>query len=274
MADHNLRVACVQLTSTPDRDANLAQASDYIRQAAAQGAQMITLPEYVDLMVDATPKRLIGAQTQDENIHLKAYRDLARELSVWILVGSLGIKIADDKIINRSFLLSDQGEIVQSYDKKHMFDVKLATGHVFQESKCVQSGPQEAVPVAQTPWGKAGMSICFDVRFPDHFQALAGQGAEIIMVPAAYSIPTGTESWDVFLRARAMETMCFVIAPAQCGVHEGARETYGRSSIVGPDGRMIAQAVTEPGLLIADLDMREAAQRRESFPTVAAHMSS
>ncbi len=264
-----LKVACVQLNNKPDRAANLIQASEYIREAAVMGAQLICTPEYTCQMIDPNigSSRLPGSQMEDQDERLQHFRALAAELNVWLLIGSLGILVSDGKIANRSFLINNQGKIAARYDKIHLADINYADGRVLRESNVVVAGDKAVV--AQTPWGGIGMSICYDVRFPALFTAMAKAGAIILFTPAAYSPSTGEKTWELFQRSRAAETNSYVIAPAQVGLHEGTRRTWGHSMIVGPDGDILAEgSATEPGIIIADLDLNEPYAARERTPSL------
>lgn len=263
-----LKAACIQLNNTPDRAENTRAAIAFIREAAGQGAQLICTPEYSCQMVQiGGTSRLQGAEPEETNAQLAAYRALAAELGVWLLVGSLGVRVAPAKLANRSYLLNDKGDIVAYYDKIHLFDVDLPDGQSFRESNLVEAGHRAVV--AGTPWGGLGMAICYDVRFAYLFRSLAQAGASILTVPAAYSIPTGSTTWEIFLRARAAETGSFVLAPAQCGLHEGTRRTWGHSLIVGPVGEILAEADGEtPGIIMAALDLDAVRRARQNVPAI------
>ena len=265
-----LKAACIQLNNGPDRAVNTATAIDLIRQAAAQGAELICTPEYTCQMVEpGKTSRLDGAQTEEDNDQLKQYRALAKELNVWLLIGSLGIKIEDNKLANRSFLIDNEGNIAARYDKIHLFDADLSDGTSFRESNVVKPGDKAVV--ADTPWGGLGMSICFDVRFADQYRKMAQAGASILAVPAAYSIPSGSTTWDIFLRTRAAETGSFVIAPAQAGLHEGARRSWGHSMIIDPVGKILAEADgNTPGIIMAELDLDAVTHARRNVPALYA----
>lgn len=192
---------------------------------------------------------------------------LAKELSVWLLIGSLSIKLLDEpRVANRSYLIAPTGSVVTSYDKVHMFDATLAGGEVYRESaKC---RPGTSLKVASLPWGKIGLSVCYDVRFPHLYRALAQAGAVFLSVPAAFTRPTGAAHWETLLRARAIENGCYVFAPAQCGEHPGGRRTYGYSLIVDPWGRVLADGGEEPGIVCADVDVAAVAEARAAVPSL------
>jgi predicted amidohydrolase len=261
-----LKAACIQLNNSPDPDKNLSAATDFVRQAAAAGAQLICTPEYTCLMREIGGDRIGTAADEESHKILRHYRDLAKELKVWLLLGSISIKVSPDKINNRSFLIDPQGNIAGRYNKIHLFDVDLPNGQSFRESRAVLPGDRAVL--AGSPWGKIGMTICYDVRFPQLYRALAKAGASIITVPSAFSMPTGEAHWELFVRSRAAETGCFVLAPGQCGLHEGTRRTWGHSMIVGPWGNILAEADDKPGFITADIDLSEVEKYRQNIPAL------
>jgi predicted amidohydrolase len=263
----NLTVGCVQLTSTTDIAENIKISSDLIREAHGQGAQLIGLPEVVNLVQRSRRKSAEIVRTEDEETSLKAYRELATELGIWLHTGSLVIKLlGDERNVNRSFLIDDKGAIAATYDKIHMFDVDLENGVSFRESKGTRPGGRAVV--AETPWCGIGMTVCYDVRFAYLYRALAQAGASILMVPSAFTRPTGRDHWHILLQARAIETGCFVVASAQCGDHEDGRETYGHSLIVAPWGEILADGGEEPGVVIAELDFALVDKARGMVPAL------
>jgi predicted amidohydrolase len=262
-----LRVACVQLTSTTKIEENIEISSALVREAHGKGARFITMPEVVNLCQRRSEEAKAAVQLQENEKALAAYRALAQELGVWLLAGSLAIKLPDDeRLANRQFLIDDKGGIVASYDKIHMFDVNLANGETFRESKTYRPGDRAVV--AQTPWAPLGMTICYDVRFPYLYRSLAHAGAKMLAVPSAFTRRTGEAHWHVLMRARAIETGCFVIAAAQCGDHEDGRKSYGHSVIVGPWGEVIADGGEEPGVIVADLDFAAVDKARSMIPSL------
>ena len=262
-----LRVACVQLTSTTRIDANVAISSALVREAHAAGARFVTMPEVVNLCQRRGDKAAAAAKFEEGEPALAAYRELAAELGVWILIGSLAIRLPDDdRLANRSYLVDDRGGIVARYDKIHMFDVNLANGETFRESRTYRPG-SEAV-VAATPWGVLGMTVCYDVRFPYLYRMLAHAGARMISVPSAFTRRTGQAHWHTLLQSRAIETACFVIAPAQCGDHEDGRKSYGHSLIVSPWGEILADGGEAPGIVTADLDFTAVDKARSMIPAL------
>ena len=259
---NTFRAACVQLRSTDDVAENIRITSDLIREAKAKGAQFIATPENTTLMAPDGGAKLERSFPEDRDPALPAFADLARELDVWLLIGSLAIKVNDTKTANRSFLIGPNGHIVARYDKIHLFDVDLPSGETYRESNTVAGGSHTLT--ADLPWGKAGLTICYDLRFPHLYRALAHKGAFMLTVPSAFTETTGKAHWHVLLRARAIENSAFVIAPAQGGTHANGRQTYGHSLIVAPWGEILAEAGTEPGVIVADIDpaLVEAARGR------------
>lgn len=261
-----LTVACVQTNSTPDPLENVERVSPMIREAAARGAQLITTPEIVGMLEPKRDLALAKAKPEETHEVLTAFRGLAAELGVWLLVGSISIKVSDDKLANRSFLLDDRGNVVARYSKIHMFDVQVGDGHTYRESHTYQPG-EEAV-IAETPWGRMGMTICYDIRFPYLYRKLAQAGAEVLFAPAAFTKVTGEAHWHVLQRARAIETGCFVISAAQTGTHAGGRQTFGHSVIVDPWGRVLADAGEDVGVITAEIDLEEVAAARGKIPSL------
>lgn len=263
-----LRVACVQPTSTTSIERNIGLTVPMIEDAAAQGAQLVCLPEVVNLVQREKSMRLAEAFEQEEDPALAAYRDAATRLGVWIHAGSLVIRRpGEEKFANRGFLIDPTGEIQAQYDKIHMFDVDLKNNESYRESSAF--APGDKAVLAETPWGKLGMGICYDMRFPQLFRSLASAGASILTAPSCFTRPTGEAHWHTLLRARAIENGCFMIAAAQCGDHEDGRKTYGHSLIVDPWGIVIADAGPEPGVIVADLDMARVAEVRSMVPSLS-----
>ncbi len=260
------KAACVQVNASNDMDTNIAKAGDMVRKAAAQGANLICLPENVAMMEFGGENVIAKSYPQAEHPGLSAFRDLAVETKSWILIGSLAVRLENGKVANRCFLLNDQGEIVGQYDKIHLFDVDLTGGESYRESNTFDGGDRAVL--AQTPWGPLGMSICYDVRFPHLYRDYAQAGANIITVPAAFTKQTGEAHWKVLLRARAIETGCYVIAPGQCGEHKGGRQTYGHSLIINPWGEVLAEGADEPCVLIADIEVDVVAATRGKIPSL------
>lgn len=260
------RAGLVQMCSGRSVAANVAAASELIRQAAAGGADYVQTPEVTTLMELDREALFATCQPEQSNEALDEFRALAREEGIWLHIGSIPILETANKLANRSFLLSPTGEIAARYDKIHMFDVELANGETYRESENYQGG-SEAV-VAATPWGGLGLTICYDLRFPYLFRALAHAGAKMIAIPAAFTRPTGEAHWHVLLRARAIEAQCFVFAAAQGGKHEHGRSTYGHSLIISPWGEVLAEGGTDPGVIVADIDMGQVDEVRGRVPSL------
>jgi len=260
------RAASVQLCSSDDVAENIRVASTLIREAKEQGADFIATPENTTLMAPDGGAKLERSFPEQTDPSLPAFRALAAELGAWLLIGSLAIKVSDAKTANRSFLIDPKGAIAARYDKIHLFDVDLPSGEKYRESKTVAGG--ECAVVADLPWGKIGLSVCYDLRFPQLYRTLAQAGALLLTVPAAFTETTGKAHWHVLLRARAIENGAFVLAPAQGGTHAGGRKTYGHSLIVAPWGEVLAEAGTDPGVIVADIDPARAADARARIPNL------
>ncbi len=263
-----VRAACIQMRSTTDVATNLEEALRLIRVAAAEGAEFIATPEMTNLLDIRPGQARPKIKLEAEDACLAALSALAAELGVTLLIGSLAVALPDDdRFANRSFLIGPDGSVLARYDKIHMFDVEVGDGQTYRESKAYRAG-REAV-LARTPIAQVGMTICYDVRFPHLYRTLAQAGAELITVPAAFTRVTGEAHWHALLRARAIETGCFVLAPAQGGLHEDGRETYGHSLIVSPWGEILAEAKgEEPGIILADLDLHQVAKARARIPAL------
>lgn len=258
--------ACVQLRAGRNVAANVEAAEGFVRQAAEAGATFVATPENTSLMEAERALLFEKAKPEDEDEALRALRAIAREKKIWLLIGSLPIRVAEDKLANRSFLISPEGRIAARYDKIHMFDVDLAGGESYRESRNFAAG--ESAVTADLPWGRLGLSICYDLRFPRLYRALAHEGARFLTVPSAFTRQTGEAHWHVLLRARAIETGSFVFAPAQGGRHENGRETFGHSLIVAPWGEIIAEAGTEPGIVTAMVDPAKVEEARGRVPSL------
>ncbi|RPI48118.1 MAG: carbon-nitrogen hydrolase family protein [Betaproteobacteria bacterium] len=261
-----LTVACIQLNAGNDVEANLAGASQAIRDAAGKGAQLVALPEYC-VLLDGSG-RIMRERSPEESRHpaLPVLRDLARETGAWLLIGSLTVRLSDERMANRSYLVSAAGEIVARYDKIHMFDVTLPGGKVIRESSAYHPG--ERAVLAHTPWGPLGMSVCYDLRFPHLYRALAKAGALILAVPSSFQRETGPAHWHTLLRARAIESAAWVIAPAMCGEHPNGRSTYGHSLVIDPWGKIVAELDDRPGVLVAQIDLEQALKVRSMLPSL------
>jgi predicted amidohydrolase len=260
-------VSCIQLNAGPDIDENLKQAGMLIREAAKDGAEFVATPENTDFMRKSPELTLETALESDKHPGVPFFSFLAKELKIYLLIGSMKIKVSGNKVVNRSFLFSDTGQLRASYDKIHLFDVKLPNGEDYQESASIEAG-EKAILIG-TPWCKVGMSVCYDVRFPYLYRDLAQKGAQMLTIPAAFTAHTGVAHWETLLRARAIETGSFVIAPAQCGEHEGGRKTYGHSMIVGPWGQVLAEKTEDKqGFISRKINVLDVTKARVAIPSL------
>ena len=260
------RAALIQMRSGRDMARNLADASAMIRQAKANGAVFITTPEMTNILEPDRPRLHGLARTEREDGSVSAFAALAKELGVWLNIGSLALKGPGEKLINRSLLITPDGRIAARYDKIHLFDVDLPTGESLRESNAYDGGSTGVV--TPTPAGVLGMTICYDMRFPYLYRSLAKAGASLFTVPSAFTVPTGKAHWEILLRARAIETGSFVLAAAQGGKHESGRETYGHSLAVSPWGEVLAEGGTDPEVLMVDMDMSEVEVARRRIPAL------
>lgn len=268
-----MRAGLVQLTVSDDPAANLPVTVDLVRQAVAGGAGFVLTPEMTNgLSSSRTRQRAVFRHEEDDET-LAALRAEAKAAGIWLLIGSLGLLThdADGRFANRSFLIGPEGGIATRYDKIHMFDVNVSPTEVYRESEGYRPGTQAVV--AETPFAKIGMTVCYDVRFPALYRRLAQGGAQLITVPAAFNHITGAAHWETLLRARAIETGCFVLAPAQTGFHPEAngkgRRTHGHSLAIAPWGEVLADAGTEPGVTLVDLDLAQVAEARGRVPSLS-----
>ena len=260
------RAACVQLRSSDDRAANVRAASALIREAAQAGASFVATPENTSLMAPDGGAKLELSSPEDRDTALSSFRALAEELGLWLLIGSLPVKVRETKTANRSFLLDPKGAIVARYDKIHLFDVELPSGESYRESKTVEGGASAVT--ADLPWGRIGLSVCYDLRFPHLYRSLAKRGAFLFTVPSAFTETTGTAHWHVLHRARAIENGAFVVAPAQGGLHANGRRTYGHSLIVSPWGEILSEGGIDPEIIIAQIDPKASAEARARVPSL------
>lgn len=259
--------ACVQVNSGNNMQENIKIATGLIAQASDEGADFIALPENVAFMSAAPEELFANSYFQNEHPALAAFSDAAKQYRKWLLVGSLAIKIeGEKKLANRSFLINSNGEIAASYDKIHLFDTSVKGGETHKESDRFIAG-NKAVTTT-TPWGICGLSVCYDVRFPHLYRKLAKLGSAFITVPAAFTKFTGTAHWHVLLRARAIETGCYIIAPAQTGKHPSGRETFGHSLIIDPWGEILADGGTNTGFIKAEIDMQKVNSIRQQMPSL------
>jgi predicted amidohydrolase len=260
--------ALLQLRTPATQAAALDHVAPLVRQAAESGAGFIATPEATNILERDRAKLFAILKPAEADPCVQGLIALAAELKVWLLIGSALVQREDGGAANRSMLIDPSGRTVATYDKIHMFDVDLPSGERVRESEAYTPGA-EAV-VVQTPFGRLGLTICYDVRFPYLYRAVAKAGAEILTIPAAFTRPTGAAHWEILLRARAIETGAFVLAPAQGGRHEDGRGTWGRSMVVGPWGEILAQAADdEPGVVLADLEIDASARARASIPALA-----
>jgi deaminated glutathione amidase len=259
-------VGLIQMRSGADPQTNLAFVLSAIDEAKRAGADYVQTPETTNIR-GVNRERLFANILPDESDPtLATLREVARKLGIFIHIGSLAIKASPEKAVNRSFLIDRQGDIVARYDKIHMFDVDLAGGESYRESNTYRAG--ELAVVADLPWGRIGLTICYDLRFPALYRALAEAGASFLAIPSAFTRQTGEAHWHVLQRARAIENGCFVFAAAQGGKHENDRETFGHSLIVDPWGRIVAEGGTEPGVVLAEVDPAEVAAARAKIPSL------
>ena len=263
-------IALIQ-TRTPAtaRDA-LAHVEPLIRQAASTGARFILTPEGTNVLEQRRERRDAAVIDEDQDVAVLGLRRLAAELGVWLLIGSAIVRsrrAGEGRAANRSLLVDSSGAITARYDKLHVFDIDLPNGERYRESATVRPGDRAVA--ADTPWGRLGLTVCYDIRFPHLHRQLAKAGASMIAIPAAFTAPTGEAHWETLLRARAIETGAFVLAPAQCGLHEDGRRTWGRSTVVGPWGEIIAKADhDEPCIVTAKLDMEAVRRARAAVPAL------
>lgn len=264
-----LRVACVQVTAGTEVGANLDAAANLILQARAEGASFITTPENVALLETDREARWAKSEDPENPVSIPFFQALARETGAWLLAGSIAVRLPDhpgQMLANRSVLVAPDGKIAATYDKIHMFDVDLAGGESYRESSYF--APGERAVLADTPWGPTGLTICYDLRFAALYRALAKAGARLITIPASFTVPTGRAHWHALMRARAIETGCFIVAPAQTGTHARGRLTYGHSLIVSPWGEVLADAGEERGFVVADLDLAKVDEARGMVPSL------
>ena len=260
------KVGLVQMRSGLDPAVNLDVASKLIGDAKAGGAEYVLTPEMTNIMEIRRERLFAAIVTEEADPSLAAFRELARKLKIHIHVGSLAIKLAGERAANRSFLIDRAGEIVARYDKIHMFDVDLANGESYRESRNFRPG--EVAVAADLPWGRLGLTICYDLRFPALYRALAETGSSMLAIPAAFTRQTGEAHWHVLQRARAIENGCYVFAAAQGGHHENGRDTFGHSVVIDPWGRILAEGDVEPGVVMAEIDPAAVAAARARIPSL------
>lgn len=263
-----MRVALIQLNGSDDPAGNLADLTSMINAAANDGADLIATPEVSNCISTRRAHQMEVLRPEAEDETLAALIVLAQRHKIWVLIGSLALKTSDPdgRFANRSFMIAPSGQIIARYDKIHMFDVTVSETETYQESRGYRPG--QDTMLAKTPYGTIGLSICYDLRFPHLYRALAQAGADVITVPSAFSTVTGAAHWEVLLRARAIETGCFVVAPAQTGDHCG-RQTYGHSMVVGPWGDVLLDMGMEPGWATITIDLSDVSKMRRRIPSLS-----
>jgi len=263
------KAACIQINGSNIIEENIAKFDKLIRAAVSDGAEFILTPESSSMMHKTTKELFENATTEENDITLKFFRNIAKELNIFILIGSLSIKEKEDseKLYNRSYMINSEGGIISRYDKIHLYNVELANGETYEESKNFLSGNKEVS--VQLPFGKLGMTICYDLRFPHLFRDLAQSGSDFISAPAAFIEFTGKAHWETLLRARAIENGCYIIAPAQTGTHATGRVTFGNSMIIDPWGIILAKMGPEEGFVMADINKDKVAEIRASMPSLS-----
>ena len=266
MATKPFRVGLIQMRSGRSPQFNFEVAAALIREAKAGGADYVQTPEMSNIMETDRARFFAALSPEEDDLMLAGMRELARSCGLYVHLGSLAVRASADKPANRSFLIDPHGEIIARYDKIHMFDVDLASGESYRESRNYRAG--EVAVLADLPWGRLGLTICYDLRFPALYRALAEAGAIFVSIPSAFTKQTGEAHWHVLLRARAIENGCFVFAAAQGGTHENGRNTYGHSLAIGPWGELIVEAGAEPGVSLADIDPEAVAAARSRIPSL------
>jgi predicted amidohydrolase len=266
MTASTFKAALIQMRSGLTPAANVDAAARLIEEAKTAGADYVQTPEMTNILAARREQLFATVVEEEQDASLAAFRELARRLKLTVHVGSLAIRLTNDRAANRGFLIGPDGDIAARYDKIHMFDVDLANGESYRESNNYKAG--ESAVVADLPWGRLGLTICYDLRFPALFRALAEAGASYLAIPSSFTKQTGDAHWHVLMRARAIENGCFVLAAAQGGKHENGRETYGHSLIIDPWGRVLAEGGTEPGIVMAEIDPAQVATARGRIPSL------
>jgi deaminated glutathione amidase len=263
----SFKAALVQMRSGVDMAANLEAASKLIREAKSKAADYVLTPEVTNIFEADKVRLKAVVADESEDLSVQGFSELARELGIWLHAGSFALRASADKIVNRSLLFSPIGKIAARYDKIHLFDVTLPSGESVRESDSF--APGDHAVTAKLPWGMLGLTICYDLRFPRLYNALANHGADFLAVPAAFTVPTGEAHWHVLLRARAVETGSFVFAAAQGGLHECGRSTFGHSIAINPWGEVIAEGGIDPQVLVFDVDEKLVTRDRRRIPALA-----
>jgi predicted amidohydrolase len=260
------KAAMIQMRSGLKPGANIDAAVRSIGDAKTAGAEYVLTPEMTNILAAKREQLFAVAVDEEADASLATLREVARKLGIYVHIGSLAIRISPDRAANRSFLIDQRGDILARYDKIHMFDVDLAGGESYRESRNYRPG--ELAVLADLPWGRLGLTVCYDLRFPALYRALAEAGATMLAIPSAFTKQTGEAHWHVLIRSRAIENGCFVFAAAQGGRHENGRDTFGHSLIVDPWGRILAEGDTEPGVIMAEIDPAEVANARARIPSL------
>ncbi|MFY9598855.1 MAG: carbon-nitrogen hydrolase family protein [Pseudolabrys sp.] len=266
MSTSTFKAAMIQMRSGLKPSTNIDEAARLIGEARSAGADYVLTPEMTNILAAKREQLFAVVMEEEADSSLATLRELARKLGIYVHIGSLAIKVSHDRAANRSFLVDPKGNIVARYDKIHMFDVDLADGESYRESRNYRPG--ELAVLADLPWGRLGLTVCYDLRFPALYRALAEAGATMLTIPSAFTKQTGEAHWHVLIRARAIENGRFVFAAAQGGKHENGRDTYGHSLIVDPWGRIIAEGGTEPGVVMAEIDPAQIANARARIPSL------
>jgi deaminated glutathione amidase len=264
--DQSFTAAMVQMRTGLLAEPSLEQGTKLIRQAVAEGADYVQTPEVSNMMQVNRKALFEHLASEEDDLSLKAYRALAKELNIHLHIGSLALRFSPEKAVNRSFLIGPDGNVLASYDKIHMFDAELPNGDSYRESANYQPG--ESAVISDLPWGRIGLTICYDLRFPALYRALAEAGASFLTAPSAFTKTTGEAHWHILLQARAIETGCFVFAAAQAGLHENKRETFGHSLIIAPWGEILAEGGVEPGVFLARIDLSKVEAARKAMPSL------
>jgi predicted amidohydrolase len=262
----SFNAAMIQMRSGLDPAANLAAALDLIDRAKQTSADYVLTPEMTNILAARREQLFAKIVAEEQDVTLATLREVARKLAIYIHIGSLAVKASPEKAANRSFLIDRRGDVAARYDKIHMFDVDLAGGESYRESNSYRPG--ELAILADLPWGRLGLTVCYDLRFPALYRALAEAGASFLAIPSAFTRQTGEAHWHVLQRARAIENGCFVFAAAQAGKHDNGRETYGHSLIVDPWGRVLAEGGSEPAVVMAQIDVSEVVAARSRIPSL------
>tara|TARA_B100000686_G_C16800218_1_gene985397 strand:+ start:1974 stop:2798 length:825 start_codon:yes stop_codon:yes gene_type:complete len=263
---NSIRVACIQPSSTQNMEENISVVSEMILDVASKGAKFIATPENVALMEHCVDSLIEQSGTLKDHPAISIFADLAIRTKTYILIGSLALKSKGRKLLNCSILIDSNGNIIGNYNKIHLFDVTLSSGEIYNESDLYKNGDKAVV--VDLPWGKIGMTICYDLRFPSLYSLLANAGAQVITIPAAFTRFTGKDHWHVLVRARAIESGCFIVAPGMWGQHSGGRSTYGHSLIVDPWGKVLADAGEGVRSIIADINLNTVSRVRLELPTL------